>query len=61
MFFSQKMLSSVKLLAKYLIIIYALGWHMKSSASESELFQSRSKAEISAWARWEEQLSFSKF
>ena len=34
---------------------------MKSLASESELFQSRFKAEISSWVRWEEQLSFSKF
>ena len=34
---------------------------MKSSASLSELFQSHSKAEIPSWARWEEQLTFSKF
>ena len=34
---------------------------MKSSASESKLFQSRPKGEIPSRARRKEQLSFSKF
>ena len=49
------MLISVKLLAKYVIIIYAL-----SSASESKPFQSRSKCEIPGRARRKERLSLSK-
>ena len=55
------MLISVKLLTKYVIIIYALGQRdMKSSASESKPFQSRSKGEIPGWARRKERLSRSK-
>ena len=54
------MLISVKLLTKYVIIIYALRSDLKSSASESKPFQSRSKAEIARRARQEEWLSRSK-
>ena len=46
------MLILVKLLAKYVVIIYAL-----SSASESKSFQSRSTVEIPGRARREERLS----
>ena len=42
----------VKLLAKYIIIIYALGfWYMKSLVSKSKTFQSCSTVEIPDWAR----------
>ena len=57
------MLISVKLLTKYVIIIYALDSvhaYTKSSASESKPFQSRSKGEISGRARRKERLSRSK-
>ena len=54
------MIISVKLLTKYVIIIYALRSDLKSSTSESKLFQSRSKAEIARRARQEERLSRSK-
>ena len=54
------MLISVKLLTEYVIIIYTLGWYMKSSASESKPFQSRSKGEIPGRARRKERLSRSK-
>ena len=47
-------------LQKYVIIIYALGSVMKSSASESKAFQSRSKGEIPGRARRKERLSRSK-
>ena len=46
-----------KLLTEYVIIIYALVRYMKSSASESKPFQSRSKGEIPCWAGREELLS----
>ena len=56
------MLISVKLLAKYVIITYALGSHMKISASESKPFQSRrSKVEITGQVKREEGLNRSKF
>ena len=55
------MFVSVKLLTKYVIIIYVLGLVHESSASESKLFQSRSKGEIPSQARRKEQLSRSKF
>ena len=46
------MLMLVKLLAKYIIIIYALGfWYMKSLVSKSKTFQSCSTVEIPDWAR----------
>ena len=46
------MLILVKLFAKYVVIIYALGSrYIKSSASESKPFQSRSKGEIPGRAR----------
>ena len=54
------MLISVKLLTKYVIIIYAVRSDLKTSASESKPFQSRSKAEIARRARQEEGLSRSK-
>ena len=52
----------VELLTNYVIIIYASGSfrYMKSSASESKPFQSRSKGEISGRARRKERLSRSK-
>ena len=55
------MLILVKLFAKYVVIIYALGSrYMKSSASESKPFQSRSKGEIPGRARRKERPSRSK-
>ena len=47
---------------KYVIIIYPLHYvrYMKSSASESKPFQSRSKGEIPGRARRKERLSRSK-
>ena len=54
------MLILVKLLAKYIIIIHALGWYMKSSESESKPLQSRSTVEIPGRARRGEWLSHSK-
>ena len=54
------MLILMKLFAKY-VIIYALGSrYIKSSASESKPFQSRSKGEIPGRARRKERLSRSK-
>ena len=54
------MLILVKLFAKY-VIIYALGSrYIKSLASESKPFQSRSKGEIPGRARRKERLSRSK-
>ena len=51
----------VKLLAKYIIIIYALGfWYMKSLVSKSNTFQSCSTVEIPDWARRKKRLSRSK-
>ena len=54
------MLISVKPITKYVIIIYALGSVHESSASETKLFQSRSKGEIPGRARRKERLSRSK-
>ena len=54
------MLILVRLLTKYVIRISALGSDMKSSASESKVFQSRSKGEIPGRARRKERLSRSK-
>ena len=54
------MLLSLKLLTKYVIIIYALGSIHQISASESKPFQSRSKGEILVNARRKERLSRSK-
>ena len=55
------MLILVKLLAKYVIMIYALGLvHEKFFVSESKPFQSRSTVEIPGRARREERLSRSK-
>ena len=55
------MLILVKLFAKYVVIIYALGFrYIKSSASESKPFQSRSKVEIAGRARRKERLSRSE-
>ena len=54
------MLILVKLLAKYVIIIYALGSVHESSAFESKPFKSRSTVEIPGRARREERLSRSK-
>ena len=55
------MLILVKLFAKYVVIIYALGFrYIKSSASESKPFQSSSKGEIPGRARRKERLSRSK-
>ena len=55
------MFISVKLLTKYIIIIYPLDIrYMKSSASKSKPFQSRSKGEIPGRARRKERLSRSK-
>ena len=52
------MLISIKLLTKYVLIIYALVFrYLKSLASESKPFQSRSKGEIPRQARQKEQLS----
>ena len=52
------MLILVKLFAKYVVIIYALGSrYMKSSASESKPFQSRSKGEIPGRAKRKERPS----
>ena len=56
----KKMLIWVKPLTKYVIRIYALGSVQKSSASESEAFQSRSKGEIPGRAKRKEGLSRSK-
>ena len=53
------MLILVKLLAKYIIIIYALGWYMKSSESIKTV-QSHSTVEIPGRARRGEQLRHSK-
>jgi len=65
MFFSQKMLISVRLLAKYVIITlpyYTLGSaHGKFGIRIRAVSKLHYKAEITSWARWEEQLSFSKF
>ena len=52
------MLISVKLLAKYVIIIYALG--SVHEMFESKPFQSRSTVEIPGRARRDERLSRSK-
>ena len=54
------MLISVKLLTKYVIIIYAFGSVLKGLASESKPFQSRSKGEIPSRARRKQRLSRSK-
>ena len=54
------MLISVKLPRKYVIIIYAFGSVNECSASESKLFQSRSKGVIPGWASRKERLSRSK-
>ena len=54
------MLILVKLLAKYVIIIYALGSVHESSEFESRPFQSRYTIEIPGQARREERLSRSK-
>ena len=57
------MIISVKLLTRYVIRIYALGSvHIRSSASESMAFQSRSKYKklIPSRARRKEQLRRSK-
>ena len=51
---------SVKILTKYVIIIYALGSVHEKSESESKQFQSRSKGEIPGLARRKERLSRSK-
>ena len=57
-FKKRKMLISIKLLTKYVLIIYALVFrYLKSLASESKPFQSRSKGEIPRQARQKEQLS----
>ena len=50
------MLILAKMLAKYFIIIYALG-SVKSSASETKPFQRRSTVEIPSRARGKERLS----
>ena len=55
------MLILVKLLAKYVTIIYALGSVHEKFASESKPFQSRSTVEIPGRARRKERLSSSKF
>ena len=61
------MFISVKLLTKYVIIYLCIRFghfllvrYMKSSASESKPFQSRSKGEIPARARRKERLSRSR-
>ena len=55
------MLISDKLLTKYVMITYAFKVrYMKSSASETKPFQSRSKGEIPDRARRKERLSRSK-
>ena len=54
------MLISVKLLTKYVKLIMHKVRYMKSSASESKQFQSRSKGEIPDRARPKEQLIRSK-
>ena len=55
------MLISVKVLTKYIIIIYAFGSvHEKLGVSESKTFQSSSICKISSRARGKEQLSRSK-
>ena len=54
------MLILVKLLAKFVIKIYALGSVHEKSASESKPFQSHSKGEIPDRARPKELLSRSK-
>ena len=52
---------SVKLLTKYVIIIFIHYLrYMKSSASESKPFHSRSKVEMSGRARRKERLSCSR-
>ena len=51
---------SVKLLTEYVIIIMQQVRYMKSSASESKPFQSRSKGEIPGWAGRKERLTRSK-
>ena len=51
---------SVKLLTKYVIMIYPLPAVHESSASESKPSQSRSKVEMSGRARRKERLSCSK-
>ena len=51
---------SVKILTKYVIIIYALGSVHEKSESESKPFQSRSKGEIPGLAKRKERLSRSK-
>ena len=55
------MLNSVKLLTKYIIIVYALGSVVsRSSVSKSKAFQSCSKSEIPGRARQKERLNRSK-
>ena len=47
------MLILVKLLAKYIIIIYALGWYMKSSQNRSKVIpQSKFPAELGVENGW---------